>query len=192
MRSPVIAFGILAATVSPTLISGAPASPNLPNTGVVTNLVGGLLPAAHPEIPHARRSDSIFGILGKRADDGATAGGNAHTGNTNSASGGEIVNEAEDDETETNDASSTYLNIDHRVHKGFISSITDFGGAGDTSISGEAQGGQGDGRGPGGNAYTGNAGPARGGSIYNSGEDVDSTGGSSKSYGTIRLADTHR
>ena len=55
----------------------------------------------------------------------------------------------------------------------------DFGGAGDESRSGDATGGDGDGRGPGGNARTGNTGSARGGSIFNEGGSVDSTDGAS-------------
>ena len=56
----------------------------------------------------------------------------------------------------------------------------DFGGDGDESISGDAEGGNGNLRGPGGNAYSGNASSARGGSIFNYGDSVESTGGSSE------------
>lgn len=47
----------------------------------------------------------------KRADDSNTAGGNARTGNTNSASGGSVVNEADDDTEMTNDASSKAIQL---------------------------------------------------------------------------------
>ncbi len=57
---------------------------------------------------------------------------------------------------------------------------TDFGGDANNSISGDAEGGEGQGRGPGGNAYTGNSGMARGGSVFNSAGSVDSTDGASK------------
>lgn len=51
----------------------------------------------------------------------------------------------------------------------------DFGDAAGTSTTGDAEGGQGNGRGPGGNAYSGFSGPAQGGSVYNSGGSIGNT-----------------
>ncbi len=55
------------------------------------------------------------------------------------------------------------------------------GGAG-TTFSGDADGGNGNGYGPGGNAYSGSSGPAVGGYIYNSGGTIDNAADSSKSF----------
>ena len=116
MRSPVIAFGILAATVSPSLIAAAPASasPNLPSTGTVTgashNVPVGALPPP-PPVPGAAGASPLGFLSGipasrKRADDSGTAGGNARTGNTASSDGGSVLNNADETETMTNDDSS--------------------------------------------------------------------------------------
>lgn len=60
-----------------------------------------------------------------------------------------------------------------------MSCLADTGGDGSFSESGFATGGDGDGFGPGGNAYTGNTGPSRGGSIVNEGAGgVTNTGSS--------------
>ncbi|KAI0702454.1 hypothetical protein BC835DRAFT_1411009 [Cytidiella melzeri] len=163
MRSPVIAFGILAATVSPGLIAAAPTSPNLPGVAAVSAPASGAAASAPNGIPHAPAGSPLgfFSGLGqhrKRADDANTAGGNARTGNSNTASGGSVVNNADPATTLTNDDAN-------------------FGGDANDSITGEADGGEGEGRGPGGNAYTGNSGPARGGSIYNSAGTVENTDG---------------
>lgn len=53
-----------------------------------------------------------------------------------------------------------------------------FGGIGGTTTTGDAEGGNGHGRGPGGNASTGNSGNARGGSVSNDGGDITNTNGS--------------
>ena len=56
MRSPVIAFSIFAAaTVGPSLVSGAPAAPSLPNTAGITKLVpvaGGAVGGGLPTGPN--------------------------------------------------------------------------------------------------------------------------------------------
>lgn len=120
MRSPVIAFGILAATVSPTLIAAAPAGagPNLPTTGLgVTRFTGGGTPnlPGTPPLPGGVGSPNALGLIpaggGKtrRANDADTAGGNARSGNTASSDGGSILNDADDDTTMTNDDSSEWF-----------------------------------------------------------------------------------
>lgn len=121
MRSPVIAFSIFAAAaVSPTLVSGAPATPNVGGGGLVPHgvPVAGALP-----VPHARRDSEIPSLdksghgdkrhkssHPKRALDGGTAGGSAYSGGTSDSSGGTVVNEAEDDPDDviTNDTASLY------------------------------------------------------------------------------------
>ncbi len=55
------------------------------------------------------------------------------------------------------------------------------GGAG-TTFSGDADGGNGNGYGPGGNAYSGSSGSAVGGGIYNYGGTIDDAADSSKSF----------
>ena len=122
MRSPVIAFGILAATVSPTLIAAAPTSPNVPGVAAVSSTASGApntvphVPAAAPGAPGGVPAGSsplgFFPGIGshrKRADDSNTAGGNARTGNTNSANGGSVVNNADPDTDLTSDDSSEVL-----------------------------------------------------------------------------------
>ena len=116
MRSPVIAFGIFAATVSPTLIAAAPVSP-VPGANSVTSLphsatgplpagIGGTVNSATPYDTLSGGAAPAAAAGAKRADDGLTAGGNAHTGNAGPSDGGDIVNAADNDETETNDDSS--------------------------------------------------------------------------------------
>lgn len=122
MRSPVIAFGIFAAAaVSPTLVSGAPTSPNI-GSGVApahlpTNLESAPLHA--PGVPrdtgdvvtpptidndrkkHKHKHD-------RRADDFQTAGGDAYSGATGDVSGGDSLNDASNEDNEiTNTDSST-------------------------------------------------------------------------------------
>ena len=53
--------------------------------------------------------------------------------------------------------------------------MTDFGSPAGDSTSGEAEGGNGDGKGPGGNAYSGYTGSSRGGDVYNSAGGVTNT-----------------
>ncbi|PSR71329.1 hypothetical protein PHLCEN_2v12843 [Hermanssonia centrifuga] len=184
MRSPVIAFGIFAAAaVSPSLVSAAPTSPNVPNVGdgVMGAPLNPLLTRVHAPTAGsvARRSQDHSGIPvpenaqaldssqkkskhhhSKRAYDAGTGGGNAYTGGSSDASGGTVVNETDNgDEELTNDTANTA------------------GGAGD-SETGDARGGRGRGRGPGGNGYTGEAGRAQGGSVVNEGGAVDNTAAS--------------
>jgi len=95
--------------------------------------------------------------LWKRARDEETAGGNARSGNTGDVDSGNINNIAGQDST-----------------------ITNMGGnnvpqAGDT-ISGDATGGAGRHRGPGGNAYTGDTGTADGGYVNNMAGVVNNMG----------------
>ncbi|KAI0932572.1 hypothetical protein AcW2_001161 [Taiwanofungus camphoratus] len=94
----------------------------------------------------------------KRAMDSMTGGGDAYTGATGDVSGGDVVNHADDDGVLENDGEN------------------EAGAAGDT-YSGFAYGGDGNGIGPGGNAYSGATGDARGGSIKNAGGSIDNTDG---------------
>ena len=118
MRSPIIAFSIVAAaTVSPTLVSGAPTSPNLapgaPNLGGIST------PEAPPPVPHAKFARQLGAITADaapnrprtkhhaRVDDSQTAGGNAFTGGSSDVNGGTIYNEAGSvDDTISNTGSS--------------------------------------------------------------------------------------
>ena len=91
MRSPVLAFSLFAATVAPTLVAGAP-----------TPIPGGSPHIAREfPVPAAPAPPSVpnLPILGKRATDGGTAGGNAHSGNSNDASGGSVGNVSDSDTT---------------------------------------------------------------------------------------------
>lgn len=118
MRSPIIAFSIVAAAaVSPSLVSAAPASPNL---------ASGLAPAV-PHTPQlaTRQLDVVNGESRAphthkqhaRVDDSQTAGGNAFTGSSSDVNGGSIYNESEDNtDTITNTASSAYKNVDILQH----------------------------------------------------------------------------
>ena len=121
MRSPVIAFGIFAATVSPTLIAAAPVAP-VPGANSVTSLphsATGPLPAGLGiTVNGATPYGALSGAPGspaapgsKRADDGMTAGGNAHSGNAGPSDGGRIANEADPDDTLTSDDASKCLQI---------------------------------------------------------------------------------
>ncbi|EMD41653.1 hypothetical protein CERSUDRAFT_90222 [Gelatoporia subvermispora B] len=94
----------------------------------------------------------------RRAQDFGTAGGNAYTGSTSSVSGGSVVNIAPDDATISNDAGSNQA------------------ASAGTTESGIATGGNGDGFGPGGNAYSGSSGNARGGTVLNKAGTVDNAG----------------
>lgn len=136
MRSPVIAFSIFAAAVSPSLVGAAPASPNLAGASAITgsgladHLPAGLpgnIPGA-PGLPTRRAysdpSDapvppSAADIEGfqdrsqrkhghdKRALDTQTAGGNSYSGGTSQTSGGSIGNSADADNTLINDTGSS-------------------------------------------------------------------------------------
>lgn len=111
MRSPVIAFGILAATVSPSLIGAAPTSPNIPEAGAVTGATHNVPTGAAqvPPLPDTNPLGFFTGIASKkRADDAGTAGGNARTGNTQNSDGGAVVNDGDDDTTLTNTDASEY------------------------------------------------------------------------------------
>lgn len=111
MRSPVLAFSIIAATVSPSLIAAAP----IPSIPVVSNsiapsrhLVRRDLPVSVPQIgklggektsnPHGHQDTSASPKprpVERRAFDDFTAGGNAHSGGSANASGGNVGNFAE-------------------------------------------------------------------------------------------------
>lgn len=127
MRSPVIAFGIFAASVSPSLIAaaptgpsarGLPAAPAVPGPSAAGSTVGhsvtGPLPGgmgssinsgfSHGTVPSLPSAPAHPGS--KRAVNAATAGGSASTGNTNSSNGGSTLNEAGKGEALTSDASS--------------------------------------------------------------------------------------
>lgn len=123
MRSPVIAFGIFAAAaVSPTLVSGAPASPNL-GSGVAPHLPANLeaAPLHAPPVgrdagdvvtpptinDHDRKKHKHKG--GKRALDSGTAGGNAYTGGSSDSSGGTVVNAADEDGVIGNNLASEFI-----------------------------------------------------------------------------------
>lgn len=56
----------------------------------------------------------------------------------------------------------------------------DVAGDAGTSFSGEAIAGEGNGRGPGGNAYSGYTGSTRGGNVINSAGTIENTAGASK------------
>lgn len=126
MRSPVIAFGLFAAAVSPALVSAAPA-PKQSGGGfnakgvqdvssAAVHMVARQIPAlpsipGTPDIPalhattaaddkHHDDKDSKKS-KNKRAYDFGTAGGNAYTGASGDASGGSVVNHANGDFGET-------------------------------------------------------------------------------------------
>jgi len=92
----------------------------------------------------------------KRGMDMGTAGGNAYTGASSNVDGGNVINHADNEGVVENDATNT-------------------GGDAGETYSGEANGGDGDGYGPGGNAYSGATGSAVGGSVVNAGGAVDNT-----------------
>ena len=122
MRSPVIAFSIFAAAaVSPTLVSAAPATPNVGGGALVptpgfqrTDAITGVgphLPARPQAQPHSHENTNPRHKQHSRALDGGTAGGNAYSGSTSDATGGSIQNEASDDPDDeiTNNTASGYL-----------------------------------------------------------------------------------
>lgn len=103
MRSPVIAFSLLAAAVSPTLIAGAPSGiPNIPGGVSVPHVPSA--PSASGKLP-----TSLDHLPMRRADDGNTAGGNARTGGTGSSNGGAITNQGDNGTTLTNNGSSMWF-----------------------------------------------------------------------------------
>lgn len=147
MRSPVLAFSIIAATVSPSFIAAAPTGPAPPSlepvenaVGTVSHNLGGVHARQLPPAPTVPAPTNPLGIISsvtggatgsdshqqpgshsnttpksskappvpaKRAFDAGTAGGNAHTGNASSASGGSVENISEDDtDVQTNNMSS--------------------------------------------------------------------------------------
>lgn len=204
MRSPVIAFSIFAAaTVGPSVVSGAPA-PNKPAAGIPAtgSPFGALLPVPNVPLSAARRAfqdptdaptrpspDGLEGYQAKdkshekskhhrRALDSQTGGGNAYTGNTSDTSGGTIVNEGDNDETLTNDTASESCFFIIIVSK--LTNVSDAAGEAGASESGDAEGGDGRGRAPGGNAYTGSTGRASGGNVINKSGSIDNTAASSK------------
>lgn len=60
--------------------------------------------------------------------------------------------------------------------------LVDFGTSAGESTSGDAEGGRGNGKGPGGNAYSGFAGPTRGGNVVDEGGNIDNTGVTSRYF----------
>ncbi|KAH9937433.1 uncharacterized protein B0H18DRAFT_950292 [Fomitopsis serialis] len=90
----------------------------------------------------------------KRAQDSGTAGGNAYTGASSDVDGGNVINHSDEEGETFNDAAQT-------------------GGDAGETYSGEANGGEGDGFGPGGNAYSGATGSAVGGTVVNDGGFVE-------------------
>lgn len=122
MRSPVIAFGLFAAAaVSPSLVSAAPAgTPNV--AGLVPHIPGPPNPTSNLPAPPVRRQDVRDVVTpptvntdgkkhkqrSKRALDSGTAGGNAYSGGSSDASGGNLANHGgggEDDTVMNEDAS---------------------------------------------------------------------------------------
>ncbi|KAI0082206.1 hypothetical protein K474DRAFT_842513 [Panus rudis PR-1116 ss-1] len=91
MRSPIIAFSIVAAAaVSPALVAAAPTSPNLPG-------VSQSVPNAKSLQHMTRQLDArdSYHTHQARVDDSGTAGGNAYTGTSSNVNGGDIYNEAD-------------------------------------------------------------------------------------------------
>lgn len=123
MRSPVLAFSIIAATVSPSLIAAVP----IPVIPVVSNSIE---PSRHlirrnlsslpiPDLPAAKNAEKPGHkdsstpkkpkAVEKRAFDDFTAGGNAHSGGSANASGGNVGNFAES-ETPAGDNAAPLIN----------------------------------------------------------------------------------
>ncbi len=111
MRSPVIAFSIFAAAaVSPTLVGGAPTSPNV-GVSSVPGSAGSAAETATHAVPHAVRELSLNNDrrrkLDRRVEDYRTSGGNSYSGSSGTVSGGDVINQAgSDDDTITNTDSS--------------------------------------------------------------------------------------
>lgn len=116
----------------------------------------------------------------KRAYDAYTAGGNAYSGSSGDTSSGNIINEADDEATVTNTGPGTSEFSILCCHCCNSTCFPDIGDTAGDSTTGDAEGGQGDGKGPGGNAYSGFAGPSRGGNVLNEGGSIGNTGGTSK------------
>ncbi|OCH96665.1 hypothetical protein OBBRIDRAFT_883120 [Obba rivulosa] len=140
--------------------------------GANTAGVGGTSMSGNAHGGNAGSNDDFFFLdtiqkrsFNKRAQDWGTAGGNAYTGATFSASGGSVVNSANEE--------------------GFILNTAPANAAGvaGTSMSGTAVGGSGDGFGPGGNSYSGSSGPSRGGSVVNSAGVVVNAAGAAGTAG---------
>ena len=134
MRSPVIAFSIFAAaTVGPTLVSGAPASPASPDLGNVAN-----------HLP----------VVGSVPGTGAAAGNLPTSNAANTHIGSRSLGDPNDQPTPPSTAgiqglqSNSHGNQKHKGHK----RAYDAGTAG-------------------GNAYTGGASNASGGTVVNENED---------------------
>ena len=130
----------------------------------------------------------------KRAFDYGTAGGNAYSGSSSSTSSGSVSNVADSDTDISNTASSkcnsqlTYTQRSH-IFTDIGPAVVTTGDDGPTSESftGAATGGDGDGFGPGGNAYTGASGPSNGGFVFNEGNDITNTGSSTfHSVGSLK------
>lgn len=72
------------------------------------------------------------------------------------------------------------MSLVQRTTNIILHALTDIGDIAGDSTTGDAEGGRGNGKGPGGNAYSGFAGPSRGGNVVNEAGTVDNTGGTSK------------
>ncbi|KAI0757269.1 hypothetical protein C8Q80DRAFT_1116468 [Daedaleopsis nitida] len=203
MRSPVIAFSILAAAaVSPTLVSGAPTSPKIDNALVHTTeaaanthhirtlpdlgngvAIPGISPPSAPKPPtNDQLQDPVHRTAAmKKANDqtaqpsmpGAAVKKGKRASDMYTAGGNAYSGAASD---------SSGGEIENESTDGPLTNddgSNAAGGAG-SSFSGFASGGNGNGHGPGGNAYTGATGASRGGSVINSseggtGSDIENT-----------------
>ncbi|KAI0651587.1 hypothetical protein C8Q79DRAFT_1004867 [Trametes meyenii] len=132
---------------------------DIENTTANNGAAGGFSESGSAEGGNAAEPQALSTGVQKRAGDAGTAGGNAYSGATNDVSGGSVVNAADDDGTVTNDGGNN-------------------AGTAGTTFSGDADGGNGNGLGPGGNAYTGASGPARGGNVVNYGGTIDNAANS--------------
>lgn len=129
------------------------------------------------------------GDVNRRADDDQTAGGNAYTGSSGNVNGGDVVNEADDNATITNTGGSELFSCGRRcrsANKIFI----DTAGTAGQSFTGQADGGDGEGRGPGGNAYTGYTGSSRGGNVVNSAGTITNTAAASEYHVLLKVVYT--
>ncbi|KAH9835804.1 uncharacterized protein C8Q71DRAFT_724389 [Rhodofomes roseus] len=229
MRSPVIAFSILAAAaVGPSLVAGAPTSPNPDSAHSPRQLSNPMnrldtpgLPVQPPVSPPAglplsKASKDVqppsilsgIGILGggdnsdskgsdkpdpsthrqaeqqlhnpsssldaytthsRRASDMNTAGGNSYTGASSDTSGGSVVSVAHGGDFGGDDD-------DDIDEDGLTNAGGNTGGAAGEGFSGFSYGGDGDGKGAGGNAYSGAVGPSEGGDVVSASDHgIDNT-----------------
>ncbi|KAI0828362.1 hypothetical protein BC628DRAFT_116000 [Trametes gibbosa] len=204
MRSPVIAFSLLAAAVSPALVSGAPTSPQLENaiahpenaahvvhgirsfsaiTGEIEHAVGGSPAAA--AAPPAHSDDPVHRTQAMRlAKAQAESGQGPIKAAAMPAAATPKVKRAGDQGTAGGNAysgaasDSSGGDVENDASGGTLTNAdgsNPAGGAG-SSFSGFSKGGNGNGHGPGGNAYTGATGASRGGNVYNTVEGDPAAG----------------